>query len=51
MGPTRHPAGIARGLVAIGSASNKAPKLLTYAHDTQHEKVGGPARKGAGCAG
>ena len=35
-------AGIALGLVAVGSASDKAPELLTYAHDTQHEKVGVP---------
>ena len=35
-------AGIALGLVAVGSASDKAPELLTYAHDTQHEKVGRP---------
>ncbi len=32
-------AGIALGLVSVGSASDKASELLTYAHDTQHEKV------------
>lgn len=32
-------AGIALGLVSVGSASEKAAELLTYAHDTQHEKV------------
>ena len=33
-------AGIALGLVSVGSASEKTQELLTYAHDTQHEKVG-----------
>ncbi len=33
-------AGIALGLVCVGSASEKTQELLTYAHDTQHEKVG-----------
>ena len=33
-------AGIALGLVSVGSASPKSQELLTYAHDTQHEKVG-----------
>ncbi|CAL8468543.1 g8083 [Coccomyxa elongata] len=32
-------AGIALGLVSVGSASDKASELLTYAHDTQHEKI------------
>ena len=32
-------AGIALGLVTVGTASEKAQELLTYAHDTQHEKV------------
>ena len=32
-------AGIALGLVNVGTASEKAQELLTYAHDTQHEKV------------
>ncbi len=32
-------AGIALGLVCVGSASEKTQELLTYAHDTQHEKV------------
>jgi 26S proteasome regulatory subunit N2 len=32
-------AGIALGLVNVGSANEKASELLTYAHDTQHEKV------------
>ena len=32
-------AGIALGLVSVGSATEKASELLTYAHDTQHEKV------------
>ena len=32
-------AGIALGLIAVGSASERAQELLTYAHDTQHEKV------------
>ena len=33
-------AGIALGLISVGSASEKTQELLTYAHDTQHEKVG-----------
>ncbi len=32
-------AGIALGLISVGSASEKTQELLTYAHDTQHEKV------------
>ena len=32
-------AGIALGLVNVGTASEKSQELLTYAHDTQHEKV------------
>lgn len=32
-------AGIAMGLVACGSASEKTSELLAYAHETQHEKV------------
>jgi cytolysin (calcineurin-like family phosphatase) len=32
-------AGIALGLLSVGSATDKASELLTYAHDTQHEKV------------
>ena len=32
-------AGIALGLVNVGTASEKTQELLTYAHDTQHEKV------------
>lgn len=35
-------AGLALGLLAVGSATDKAGELLAYAHDTQHEKVGGP---------
>lgn len=38
-------AGIALGLVSVGSASEKAAELLTYAHDTQHEKVQAMLRK------
>jgi 26S proteasome regulatory subunit N2 len=34
-------AGIAIGLLAVGSASGRAQELLTYAHDTQHEKARG----------
>ena len=33
-------AGLALGLLCVGSASDKAGELLAYAHDTQHEKVG-----------
>lgn len=36
-------AGIALGLVFVGSATEKASELLIYAHDTQHEKVGCPS--------
>ena len=32
-------AGIALGLVAAGSATERATEILAYAHDTQHEKV------------
>ncbi|XP_024526054.1 26S proteasome non-ATPase regulatory subunit 1 homolog B [Selaginella moellendorffii] len=32
-------AGIAMGLLMVGSASDKAGEMLTYAHDTQHEKI------------
>ena len=32
-------AGIALGLISVGSANEKTQELLTYAHDTQHEKV------------
>ena len=32
-------AGLALGLLCVGSASDKAAELLAYAHDTQHEKV------------
>lgn len=32
-------AGISLGLIAAGSATEKATELLAYAHDTQHEKV------------
>ena len=32
-------AGIALGLIAVGSGSERAQELLTYAHDTQHEKA------------
>ena len=33
-------AGLGLGLLAVGSATDKAGELLAYAHDTQHEKVG-----------
>lgn len=33
-------AGLSLGLLAVGSATDKAGELLAYAHDTQHEKVG-----------
>ena len=33
-------AGLALGLLSVGSATDKAGELLAYAHDTQHEKVG-----------
>ncbi|KAK9844017.1 hypothetical protein WJX81_001983 [Elliptochloris bilobata] len=32
-------AGLALGLLCVGSASDKAGELLAYAHDTQHEKI------------
>lgn len=32
-------AGLGLGLLAVGSATDKAGELLAYAHDTQHEKV------------
>ena len=32
-------AGLGLGLLAVGSATDKAAELLAYAHDTQHEKV------------
>ncbi|KAK1293170.1 hypothetical protein QJS10_CPB17g01283 [Acorus calamus] len=32
-------AGISMGLLLVGSASEKASEMLTYAHDTQHEKI------------
>ena len=32
-------AGLALGLLTVGSATDKASDLLAYAHDTQHEKV------------
>ena len=32
-------AGIAMGLVLVGSASEKAQEMLAYAHETQHEKI------------
>ena len=32
-------AGLALGLLTVGSATDKASELLAYAHDTQHEKV------------
>ncbi|HLM69704.1 MAG TPA: HEAT repeat domain-containing protein, partial [Longimicrobium sp.] len=32
-------AGIAMGLLMVGTASNKAAEMLAYAHDTQHEKI------------
>jgi hypothetical protein len=34
-------AGLSLGLLCVGSASEKATELLAYAHETQHEKVGG----------
>lgn len=36
---TGEAAGIAMGLVAAGSSSEKATELLAYAHETAHEKV------------
>lgn len=32
-------AGLALGLLHVGTATDKASELLAYAHDTQHEKV------------
>ena len=32
-------AGLALGMLCAGSATDKAAELLTYAHDTQHEKA------------
>ena len=32
-------AGIAMGLLMVGTASEKAAEMLAYAHDTQHEKI------------
>ncbi|KAG0583531.1 hypothetical protein KC19_3G144500 [Ceratodon purpureus] len=32
-------AGIAMGLLMVGTASDKAAEMLAYAHDTQHEKI------------
>ncbi|ERN01812.1 26S proteasome non-ATPase regulatory subunit 1 homolog A [Amborella trichopoda] len=32
-------AGISMGLLLVGTASEKASEMLTYAHDTQHEKI------------
>ncbi|KAK9829302.1 hypothetical protein WJX72_005032 [[Myrmecia] bisecta] len=32
-------AGLALGLLCVGSATDKATELLAYAHDTQHEKI------------
>ena len=32
-------AGLALGLLFVGSGTDKAEELLAYAHDTQHEKV------------
>ena len=42
-------AGIALGLVNVGTASEKTQELLTYAHDTQHEKVRSRPRCEAPC--
>ena len=42
-------AGIALGLVNVGTASEKTQELLTYAHDTQHEKVRSRPHCGAPC--
>lgn len=33
-------AGLALGLLHVGTATDKAAEMLAYAHDTQHEKVG-----------
>ncbi len=32
-------AGISMGLLMAGTASDKAQEMLSYAHDTQHEKI------------
>ncbi|CAI6009641.1 unnamed protein product, partial [Closterium sp. NIES-65] len=32
-------AGIAMGLLLVGTASERAAEMLAYAHDTQHEKI------------
>ncbi|KAL8121118.1 26S proteasome non-ATPase regulatory subunit 1 homolog A-like isoform X2 [Apium graveolens] len=32
-------AGISMGLLMVGTASEKAAEILTYAHETQHEKI------------
>lgn len=32
-------AGISMGLLMVGTASEKAAEMLTYAHETQHEKI------------
>jgi hypothetical protein len=32
-------AGLALGLLSVGSATDKASDMLTYAHETQHEKI------------
>ncbi|KAK2986199.1 hypothetical protein RJ640_012457 [Escallonia rubra] len=32
-------AGISMGLLMVGTASEKASEMLTYAHETQHEKI------------
>ncbi|KAL8519470.1 hypothetical protein ACS0TY_010413 [Phlomoides rotata] len=32
-------AGISMGLLMVGTASEKAAKMLAYAHETQHEKI------------
>lgn len=32
-------AGLALGLLHVGTATEKAGEMLAYAHDTQHEKV------------
>ena len=32
-------AGLALGLLHVGTATEKAAEMLAYAHDTQHEKV------------
>ena len=32
-------AGLALGLLCVGSGTEKAEELLAYAHDTQHEKA------------